>query len=213
LTVPVLRLLAIPYSTNVERVTLALGHKGVDVEIEMVATTDRSRVRAVSGQDLVPVLLDGDSVISDSSAILAYLDRRNPQPPLFPRDRRLRAEVDVFVQWFNRVWKGPPNEIDAMGAGDHGSPRRDELSCRLADSLDLFEGLLSGRSYLFGDGFGVADCIAFPFLKYAILGPAPDDDDTFHRVLAHHLEPSTNHSALRAWIGRVDARPRAGHPV
>jgi glutathione S-transferase len=207
----VLRLLAIPYSTNVERVTLALGYKGVDAEIEIVDRSDRTRVRELSGQDLVPVLLDGESVISDSTAILAHLEHRNPQPPLFPQDRRLRDEVDVFVQWFNQVWKGPPNEIDAMGAGDHGSPRWEDLSAWLAGSLDLFEGLLTGRSYLFGDAFGVADCIAFPFVKYAVLPPATDDDDTFHRTLADHLVSSEKHNALGSWIERVDGKPRGGH--
>lgn len=106
-------LLAIPYSTNVERVTLALGHKGLDAEIEMVEKRgDRARVREVSGQELVPVMIDGDTVIADSTAILGHLELRFPEPPLLPAEPRARAEAVVFVQWFNTVWKGPPNSID-----------------------------------------------------------------------------------------------------
>ena len=36
-----------------------------------------------------------------------------PDPPLFRASRRARAAVDIFLDWFNRVWKRPPNEIDA----------------------------------------------------------------------------------------------------
>ena len=53
-------------------------------------------------------------------------------------------------------------------------------------ALDVFEGLLDGRDYLFGE-FGVADVIAFPFLKYAVFGLPPDDDELFHRVLVEHM--------------------------
>jgi len=53
-----LRLYAIPYSTNVERVGLVLGHKGLTAEIVMCDPADRSPIREASGQDLVPVLDD-----------------------------------------------------------------------------------------------------------------------------------------------------------
>ena len=50
-----MRVLRIPFSTNVERVALALAHKGVAVEWVEVDAADRSPVRELSGQDLVPV--------------------------------------------------------------------------------------------------------------------------------------------------------------
>jgi glutathione S-transferase len=51
-----IRVWRIPFSTNVERVALALGHKGLDAEWIDVDPADRTPVREVSGQDLVPVL-------------------------------------------------------------------------------------------------------------------------------------------------------------
>ena len=51
--------------------------------------------------------------------------------------------------------------------------------------LDLFEALLTGREHLFGE-FGAADCIAWPFLRYAVAIDA-DDDELFHRVLNERL--------------------------
>jgi glutathione S-transferase len=67
--------------------------------------------------------------------------------------------------------------------------------------------LLGGRDYLFGD-FGVADCIAFPFLKYAVLHD-PADDELFHRILVEHQRLDGRFPRLDAWIRRVDERPRA----
>ncbi len=72
-----LRVHRVPHSTNVERVALALAHKGLPVTWVDVDPGDRSAVRALSGQDLVPVLEAGDEVVADSTAILRWLDDRN----------------------------------------------------------------------------------------------------------------------------------------
>ncbi len=202
-----LRVYRIPYSTNVERVALALGHKRVSVEWVDVDPADRSDVERVSGQPLVPVLVDGDSVVSDSTAILRYVEQLRPEPPLWPRERARRADVDVFLDWFNRVWKRPPNEIENERAGAATDERRvAELGEELRSSLDLFDALLDGREYLHGE-FSVADCAAFPFLKYAVVHD-PDDDEPFHEILREFLVLGDRHARLRAWIERVDARPR-----
>jgi glutathione S-transferase len=144
----------------------------------------------------VPVAeLDGQ-VIVDSPVILRELERRVPDPPLWPAEPARRAEADVFVDWFNRVWKVAPNR---MAQGD---------AEQLRGSLDRFEALLDGRDFLLGDGFGIADVIAFPFLRYAA-SIAPDDADPFHHVLAEHLALGDSYERLRGWIARCDALPRA----
>jgi glutathione S-transferase len=141
-----LRLFRAPFSTNVERVALALAHKGLEVESVEISYSDRSPVIEVSGQPLVPVLVDGDEVISDSTRILRHLEASWPDPPLFPRDPARRAELDVFLEWFNEVWKLPPNAIEAELERDQ--PDHDRiaaLSARMRGSLDLFEDMLDGR--------------------------------------------------------------------
>ena len=110
---PPLRLYRFPFSTNVERVALALAHKGIEVESVWVDPADRSEVVRISGQELVPVLVDGDRVVADSTAILEHLEERFPERPLYPADPARRAELRLFVDWFNRVWKRPPNLIVA----------------------------------------------------------------------------------------------------
>jgi glutathione S-transferase len=202
------RVYRIPYSTNVERVALVLAYKGLEVEWVDVDPRDRGPVEELSGQPLVPVLVDGDQVIADSTAIIRHLDARHSDPPVWPREPARRAEVDVFVDWFNRVWKRPPNEIEAERRRPLPVQERiDELGAELSGSLELFEALLDGRDYLFGE-FGVADCIAFPFLRYAV-DRDPDDDEPFHEILREHLVLDGRYPRLEAWIARVDRRPRA----
>jgi glutathione S-transferase len=202
-----LRLYRFRYSTNVERVALALAYKGLEVESVAVDPADRSVAREVSGQDLVPVLVDGDEVITDSTRILHHLERRFPDPPLFPSDPARAAEVEVFLDWFNRAWKREPNLItESLQAGSANGDDLERWSARMRRRLDLFEDLLSGREHLFGD-FGAADCAAWPFLRFGV-AIEPDDDELFHRVLHERMPLEPRHQNLRAWIERVNARPR-----
>ena len=205
-----MHLFVIPRSLNFERITLALAYKGLPVELTLVDPRDRTRVREVSGQELVPVLVDDDgTVVFDSPVILEHLENRCPEPPLWPDDPARRAELDVCIDWFNRVWKRPPNRIaDEMSkpAPDEGRIR--SLGESMTASLDRFERLLHGRKHLFGDEFSAADCIAFPFLKYAALRD-PEDDELFHRVLEEYQPLREAHPNMKNWIARVDAHPRA----
>jgi glutathione S-transferase len=204
-----LRLYRIPFSTNVERIALALAHKGVEVEYVEVDPDDRSPVVAVSSQELVPVLIDGDLVLSDSPAILEYLEVRFPEPPLFPPEPARREELRSFLDWFNQVWKRPPNLIAAEASKREPDRERiAELSGRIAAALDRFEALLDGREYLFGHELTAADVTAFPFLKYAALW-TEGDPDRFHEILRETMQLDGRHPRLEAWIHRVDALPRA----
>jgi maleylpyruvate isomerase len=203
-----LHLYAIPYSTNVERVALALGHKGLAADVIMSDPTDRSRIREASGQDLVPALDDDGFVVVDSSRIIEHLERRFPDPPLFPAEPARRAEVRVFVEWFDRVWKGPPNAIDAeLGKPAPDHVRIAALEHELRSTLDVFEAMLDGRDYLMSDSLTAADCAAFPFLKYG-LWIEPSDDERFHHILAQNLALDGDHPRLDAWVRRVSAHPR-----
>ncbi len=158
---------------------------------------DRSAIRELSGQELVPVAETPNGVLADSVVILTWLEQAHPDPPLLPADPVRRAEADTFGEWFNAVWKVPPNRL---AAGD-GATRRS--TTRSSEWLDRFETLLSGRAFLLGDALGLADVIAFPFLKYPVLGLAADDADPFHRVL---VETMADPRPERPRLGRPHRR-------
>jgi glutathione S-transferase len=202
-------LYAIPFSTNVERVALALGHKRLAADVVMLDPANRSQAVAVSGQPLVPVLdVDGE-VLVDSSRIIERLEELAPEPPLFPGDPARRAEVRVFVDWFDRVWKRPPNRLDdVLALPGPDAAEVELLRAEMRGSLDMFERLLTGREYLAGDEFSAADCSAYPFLKYGLHGAGADDEESFHHVLADNLALRRGYPAIEAWIRRVDERPR-----
>jgi len=198
----------IPFSTNVERVALVAGHKGLEIEWIEVEPDDRGEVERVSGQPLVPVLVDGSRVVADSTEIIRYLEENYPEPRLFPADRARRAELEIFLDWFNRVWKRPPNEIDSERSKETPDEARiAELGRELAGALQVFESLLEGRDYLFGD-FSAADCAAFPFLKYALLHDERDTEP-FHLILREFQDLGGRFPNVEGWIRRVDEHPRA----
>jgi glutathione S-transferase len=203
-----IRLYRAPWSTNVERVALALAHKGLEAEPVWIDYGDRSLVEEVSGQPLVPVVDFDGEVVFDSTRILRRLEELYPEPPLFPTDPAVRAEVEIFLEWFNEVWKGPPNQIEAElgGLPEHDPAVVERLASRMEGWLDLLERMLDGRDHLFGE-FGAADCAAYPFLKYAA-GRDPADDELFHQILDRH-QTVEGRPRLAAWIERVSRRPQA----
>jgi len=206
---PSIRLYRAAWSTNCERVGLALAHKGIEAQSVLIEYGDRSPVEAISGQGLVPVIEDSGEVVNDSVAILRHLERRRPEPPLFPADPARRAEVDLFIDWFERVYKQAPNELEAELARERPDEALVERrGAEMGERLGIFERLLDGRDFLFGDELGASDCVAYPFLKYAA-SRDPADTELFHVILADHQRLGEHHPNLAAWIERVGERPRA----
>jgi glutathione S-transferase len=98
------KLIQIPFSHNCIKVRVALAAKSLRYDLENIRPMDRSEVIRVSGQGLVPVLVDGDRAIADSTAILLYLDERYPDPPLVPRDAAARNLCLMLEDWADRAF-------------------------------------------------------------------------------------------------------------
>ena len=202
-----IRIWRAPWSTNCERIALALGHKGLEAESVLIDYSDRTEVERVSGQGLVPVIEEDGEVVNDSLAIMRHLEESHPEPPLFPPEDPALAQLDLFLGWFDGVWKQAPNALEAeLGKESPDEATVAELSERIALDLAIFDGMLTGRDYLLGE-FGASDCAAFPFLKYAA-GRDPADDELFHVILDEH-QSLDGRPRLAEWIERVAKRPRA----
>lgn len=72
------------------RVRIALALKGVDYEYRAVTRTDQDYEK-INPIKYVPALQDGDILVSDSLAIILYLEDKYPQHPLLPQDLKKKA--------------------------------------------------------------------------------------------------------------------------
>ncbi len=84
------------------RVRIALALKGLDYDYIPVHLVKREHLddayATLSASRLVPTLQDGDAVLSQSLAIVEYLDETHPQSPLLPADALGRARVRAIAQ-------------------------------------------------------------------------------------------------------------------
>ncbi|CAH1660102.1 Glutathione S-transferase [Hyphomicrobiales bacterium] len=85
------------FSPHCWKIRMALAHKGLDAERIAWRFTDKD-VIAFSGQGLVPVLVDGETVVNDSWRIAEYLEERFPDPSLFGGDTG-RAVARFVNSW------------------------------------------------------------------------------------------------------------------
>lgn len=84
------------------RVRIALALKGLAYDYMPVHLAKNEHLAesygAVSATRLVPLLQDGDAAVTQSMAIIEYLDETHPQPPLLPADALGRARVRALSQ-------------------------------------------------------------------------------------------------------------------
>lgn len=91
-------------SSSAYRLRIALNLKGVTPEFIPVhlnrdgGEQKKPAYRAVNPQGLVPALEDGDFVLTQSLAMIEWLDETQPEPRLIPQDVNQRAKVRAFSQ-------------------------------------------------------------------------------------------------------------------
>jgi len=95
---------ALRFSPYCWRTRFALAHKGLPVETLPWRFTEKAEI-AFSGQGRVPVIRDGDTVVSDSWAIAEYLEATYPTPALFG-SATAQAHARFINAWADSVLLG-----------------------------------------------------------------------------------------------------------
>jgi glutathione S-transferase len=188
-----------PMSTFSRRVRMQLLEKGVRVDEVIVDMQKREHkgeaYRALNPYGRVPTLVDGDFVLFESSAIMEYLERLYPAPPLVPASVQGKARVSMHIKLCDlelgahtgtlifprrflprERWNLPVQTQAIEGVGKH---------------LAVLEQQLAGQSYLVEDQYSLADLAYTPFMDF--LG------------LIEVVPPPL----VAAWVARLSARPSA----
>ncbi|HYM86012.1 MAG TPA: glutathione S-transferase family protein [Pseudoxanthomonas sp.] len=147
-------------SPYVRKVLVCMELKGLTYTIDPIAPfVGNERFSELSPLRRIPVLIDGDRVINDSSVICQYLDERHPQPPLYPADIGDRAQArwleEYCDSWLGDVviWGmfyqiGVKRFLFGEQADEAIVARAREE--QLPQTLDYLESLLPADGFLFG---------------------------------------------------------------
>jgi maleylacetoacetate isomerase len=156
------------------RVRIALALKGLPYDYHSVHLARNEQFNesyaAVSATRLVPLLRDGQTTVSQSIAIIEYLDETYPQPPLLPatpagraRVRALALDIACEIHPLNnlRVLRYLSKDL---GLGDEVKDRwyRHWVETGLEALERRLEGDAETGQFCHGDTPGLADCLLVP---------------------------------------------------
>jgi glutathione S-transferase len=131
----------------------------------------------------VPVLEEDTLCLPESTVIMEYLEERYPEPALLPADPAERALARLTIWRFD----------DSFG-DDYYAARRgeEEAVFRFESRLGALDQALTGRPFLTGADYGLADIAYLPWLPRA------------QAYLGLDLSP---YAAVQAWLERLAERP------
>ena len=154
------------------RVRIALALKGLDYDYRAVQLVKNEQLSesyaAVSASRLVPLLRDGDAIVTQSLAIIEYLDETHAEPPLLPRDAIGRARVRALA--FDIACEiHPLNNLRVLRYLVHTLKVDEDDKLRwyrhwVETGLEVVERQLAAQpaAYCHGDAPTLADCVLVP---------------------------------------------------
>jgi len=143
----------------------------------------------------VPVLMDEDEVVYDSTIIDEYLEDEYPLPRLMPEDSQRRAAVRMLEDYCDNSFIPPTTMLLAQlrkSDAERDQQRVDQAREELRRCLYYLRDKLAGHEYLVGKEFTLADAAFAP--RIMVLGR-----------LGIELEPAL--APVQAWIDRIRSRP------
>ncbi|MDP3256046.1 MAG: glutathione S-transferase family protein [Bosea sp. (in: a-proteobacteria)] len=190
---------------NPRRVRIFFAEKGVPlpelvpVDIGKREHKSEAFTRLNPSQRLPVLVLDDGTALAETVAICRYIESLHPQPPLFGRDAREQALVEM---WNRRIELGLFSAVAAIFRHSHPSMAELEMQVpewaeanreQIDDHLWLLELQLAGNRFLCGEDLTVADItagIAIDFMKPSRI-PLPED---FVQIRRWHAELSARPS-------------------
>ena len=166
-------LYAHPFSSYSWKAQIALDEKGIDYDYRSVDPQfpqHGEQLRALWPVGKFPLLVDGDRTLFETSIIVEYLDRVQPEPRLIPGDPdaalRVRQMDRVFDLHVMAVMQEIVNDR-IRGPEGHAPMIVDKARASLDTIYRWLDTQLAGGGWATLDGFTLADCAAAPSLFYA----------------------------------------------
>lgn len=186
------------------RKTLAyVAEKGLEIESKPSSPfAPDPEFAAVSPFKRIPAFRDGDFTISDSTAIITYLEAKHPTPPLLPADPANRARTIWFEEFADTILIGCMGKIffnrivapRFLGQTGDQEAANKAASDELPPIIDYIERVIPASGYLVGDALTLADiAVASPFVNLQHAGVEIDaarHPKTAKYVAAMHARPS-----------------------
>ena len=170
-------------SPFVRKVMVFAAEKGVALEKrQALPGSDDPAFRAISPFGKVPAFSDGDFSLSDSSAIVHYIEARHPLPLLIPSDAQARGQTIWFDEFADTILAQPVgkiffNRIVAKMLGRPANPAAaDEAQEKeLPPVLRWLESQIPESNFLVGHVFTLADIsVGTMIVNLGHTGTAPD---------------------------------------
>ena len=180
-------------SPYVRKVLACMNLKGLEYEVDPITPFfGNDEYQRLSPLRRIPVLIDGDFSVSDSSVICAYLDDAYPDRPLIPADPRDRARARWFEEYADTrlgdafIWGLFYQKIvHPLVWSEPGDQARIERSLKedIPTALDYLEGELPADGFLFGE-IGLADIAIASFFQNGFYAAFTVDADRWPRTAA-----------------------------
>ena len=157
----------------------------------------------------VPVLVEGDAVITESAAIVMYLAEKYPSKGLIPSDLKQRAQMYRWIMFATTELEQPLWRI-ARHTFLYPEDKRLPADMALAqgdfrDMATVFEEHMNGRQYAVGDSFSVADCVTAWTIDWAgemkLLEGLPNTQAYLERMYARPKAPPRMAVAIASMQG------------
>lgn len=162
---------------------------------------------ALNPRGRVPVLKDGDYVCFESLAILYYLERKYPQPPILGRTPEEAGTIMRVICEYQAYIEPNVTKIARAIFFDKADLGADEITAAIhavASEARTIEARLSKSDWIVGDSYSAVDMVIFPgiqLLKRALEKPQA-------AALSSRFMPlEVNYPALGRWLARVAAQP------